>query len=207
MLIPEERNNTKQDPQPDAQLEKLQLEIADLRWKVKWVYRVAQVTSIMVAMVAVFAFLWNLYQFNAQQSVNAKAALEARQKENEAVDRELKRPLRERQLAMALEISNVAATIATRPPEDVERMKAEIRFRELSWGPSIFIEDNDEIKEGMIKFVNCLDGREICVSEADKRFWLTEFSKQLSNRLRGVTDSSWHNKQLDLYIGDSPVPP
>lgn len=57
MAKPEEKNNTQQDPQTTAQLEKLQLEIADLRWKVRWVYRSAQVTSIIVAFVAMAAFL------------------------------------------------------------------------------------------------------------------------------------------------------
>jgi len=41
MAMPEDQNNTQQDPQTTAQLEKLRLEIADLKWKVRWVYKFA----------------------------------------------------------------------------------------------------------------------------------------------------------------------
>jgi len=204
---PEEKNKTQQDPQTTAQLEKLQLEIADLRWKVRWVYKVAQVTSIIVAIVAVFAFLWNLYQFNDQQRRNAQMAEEAKKKEADAVDRELKKPVRERQLAITFEISNIAATIAARPPEDEERKKAETRFRELYMGPRILLEDKTNIYQKMIEFVDCLDKKEPCDSESWQSWKLEQLSQHLTNRCRGGLGLAWDIEGLDSPKDDNPVPP
>jgi hypothetical protein len=206
MVTLDETNDPKQDPQTTAQLEKLQLEIADLRWKVRWVYKVAQATSIIVAIVAVFAFLWNLYQFNTQQKVNAAAAAEAKVKENEAIIRELEKPVREKQLDLALELSNVAATITARLPKDKERKKAEIRLKELYWGQAIFIED-DPMRSKLIEFVNCVDGKAGCASEEDRTFLLTKLSEQLTNRCRGSVGSAWQIEQLESYKDDNPVLP
>src|SRR5215210_3669666 len=100
---------SKREP-AEVELEKVSLEIEDLRWKVRRVNRVAQIFSIVSACIAVFAFLMGLYQFNYQQ------------------EQEIKKPLRERQLALVFELSDVVSKIAILKPDDVERKRAENRF-------------------------------------------------------------------------------
>lgn len=184
--------------------EKLKLEVRELRWKVKWLYRCAQVTSIVVAVVAAGAFVWNLYQFNYQQAENARLAVEAKEKETQAIERELKKPLLERQLALSMELSEVAAAIATLPVGDQQRRKAESRFRQLFYGPSIFIEDTTDVKTGLIQFANCLDGFDGCSTASAQSFRLKTLSKQLTNRCRGTLGLAWQvADQKDLYRDDS----
>ena len=183
--------------------EKLKLEVRELRWKVRWHYRCAQITSIIVAVVAAGAFVWNLYQFNYQQAENTRLAAEAKDKETKAIAIELKKPLMERQLALSIEISDVAAAIATLPPGHEQRRKAENRFRQLFYGPSIFIEDTTEVKKGLIQFANCLDGVDGCKSASAQSFRLKTLSKQLTNRCRGAVGLAWEVEQTDLYQDDS----
>jgi hypothetical protein len=183
--------------------EKLKLEVRELRWKVKWHYRCAQITSIMVAVAAAGAFVWNLYQFNYQQAESAKLAAEAKERETQAIERELKKPLLERQLALSMELSEVAAAIATLPAGDEQRKRAENRFRQLFYGPSIFIEDTTDVKKGLIQFANCLDGFDGCHSASAQSFRLKTLSKQLTNRCRGTLGLAWQVDQKDLYQDDS----
>jgi len=123
---------------PDPNMQKVQLEIADLRWKVGRTYKIAQVVSIISALVAIFALVMSLRQFNDQQ------------------EREVKKPIREKQLTLEFELSEVASKIATLKPDDAERKKAESRFRELYWGPIVYVEDHD-LQQWIQNFKNCLD--------------------------------------------------
>ena len=189
----------------DVALEKLELEVLDLRWKVRWIYRLTQITSLIVAVVGVAAFIWNLQQFNIQQRENARIAAEAKAKETEAIKRELTKPLRERQLALSFEISDVAAAIAALPPEHEGRKKAIDRFWQLYYGPAIFIEETEVVKQGLIKFANCLEGHEGCDSDEAKDFWLKKSSEYLTNVLRGAQGLSWEVPQENLYKNDSQV--
>ncbi|HKR13832.1 MAG TPA: hypothetical protein VJT15_17335 [Pyrinomonadaceae bacterium] len=115
--------------------EKIQLEIEDLRWKVKWFYRITQLFS---TVIAIGALALSLHQFNNQQV------------------QEIKKPIREKQLNLVFELSDVASRIAVLKPDDVERKKAETRFRELYWGPSVYIQD-DDLRAWMIQFDKCLN--------------------------------------------------
>jgi len=125
-------------PPLDPNVQKVQLEIADLRWKVGRTYKIAQMVSIISALVAIFALVMGLRQFNDQQ------------------EREVKKPIREKQLTLEFELSDVASRIATLPPDDIERKKAESRFRELYWGPIAYAEDRELLK-WIVDFGNCLD--------------------------------------------------
>jgi hypothetical protein len=123
---------------PTPELEKLRLEIADLKWKVGKTYKSAQMVSIFSAIIAVLALLVGLYQFNHQQQ------------------REIQKPIREKQLALEFELSNVVAKLATHKIDDVERKQAETRFHELLWGPIVYIED-EELQALMTALTKCLD--------------------------------------------------
>jgi hypothetical protein len=187
--------------------QKLALEVRELKWKVSRSYKLTQITSIVVAVLAVAGFGWNFYQFNRQQQENARAAIAAQVKEAATVERELKKPVWERQLTLSLEISDVAAAIATLPPEDARRRNAVDRFRQLYYGPAIFIEDSVDMKKGMIEFANCLDGFDGCDSEEAQSYRLKILSKHLTNRCRGAIGLTWELPQQDLYENDTqPLP-
>lgn len=125
-------------PPVDPNFQKVQLEIADLRWKVGKTYKIAQLVSIISALAAIFALVVGLRQFNDQQ------------------EREVKKPIREKQLTLVFELSDVASRIATLKPDDIERKKAESRFKELYWGPIVYVEDSD-LQQWIADFDNCLE--------------------------------------------------
>lgn len=132
------RPHIEQTPPLDPNVQKVQLEIADLRWKVGRTYKIAQMVSIFSVLVAIFALVLSLRQFNDQQ------------------EREVKKPIREKQLTLVFELSDVASRIATLRPDDVDRKKAESRFKELYWGPIVYVEDRD-LQQWIIDFGNCID--------------------------------------------------
>ena len=178
------------DPQTTAQLEKLRLEIADLKWKVKWVYRVAQFVSVITAFVAVAAFVVSLRQFNSQQ------------------EQEFKKPMWDKQLGLVFEVSDVAATIATLPPDSEERKKAEARFWQIYYGP-IVLGENQELFQGMIDFGNCLKSGPDCESEAQRSSRLPILSLNLTNKGRATLGLTWKINFDDLYkgkLGGTPSP-
>lgn len=117
--------------------EKITLEIKDLRWKVHRIHRYATLLSFIPTLIAAGALVLSLYQFNNQQ------------------EQEIKKPIREKQLNLVFELSDVASRIAVLKPDDVERKKAEARFQELYWGPSVYIQD-DDLRAWMVEFDNCL---------------------------------------------------
>ena len=194
---------SKREP-AEVELEKVSLEIEDLRWKVRRVNRVAQIFSIVSACIAVFAFLMGLYQFNYQQ------------------EQEIKKPLRERQLALVFELSDVVSKIAILKPDDVERKRAENRFQELYWGPIVFVEDQD-LRQWIIEFGNCLDeyargqalGHEIsndgksvgCTSAEQQENRLKELSLILAIKRRNTLGLDWDIKFEDIYKMRAKAPP
>jgi len=196
-------NSLKREP-AEVELEKVSLEIEDLRWKVRRVNRAAQIFSIVSACIAVFAFLMGLYQFNYQQQ------------------QEVKRPIRERQLALVFELSDVASKIAILKPDDLERKKAENRFRELYWGPIVFIEDQD-LRKWIVDFGNCLDEYDRvqalnqvvvddpqsvgCGSMAQQESRLKELSLNLAIKRRTTLGLDWDINFEDIYQMRAKAPP
>ena len=197
-------NNQQRREPAEVELEKVSLEIEDLRWKVRRVNRAAQIFSIISACIAVFAFLMGLYQFNYQQQ------------------QEVKRPLRERQLALVFELSDVASKIAILKPDDTERKKAENRFRELYWGPIVFVEDQD-LRKWVVDFNNCLDEYDRvqtlnqviandpesvgCASMAQQESRLKELSLNLAIKRRTTLGLDWDIAFEDIYKMRAKAPP
>lgn len=184
----------------DTEAEKLRLEVEELKWKVKWAYKVGQFISVTTAFLAVGAFLVSLYQFNAQQQESAKRDAEAKVREAKAYEQEFRKPVWEKQLALLFEVSNAAATIATSPREAEDRKKAEARFHQLFWGPVVLAEKNQELKNEMIKFSNCLAGiSDDCDSEAKRTSRLQQLSLALTNKCLATIGSIWDIRFANLY--------
>ena len=180
----------------DPNTQKINLEIADLKWKVGRTYKIAQVVSILSALVAIFALVLSLRQFNDQQ------------------EQEVKKPIREKQLTLVFELSDVASRIATLKPDDVERKKAETRFKELYWGPIVYVEDRD-LQQWIIDFGNCLDEynraqkleEEIggfikpagCTTAEQQESRLKELSLNFAVMRRNKLGLEWDIKYEELY--------
>jgi hypothetical protein len=183
-------------PPADPNVQKVQLEIADLRWKVGRTYKVAQMVSILSALVAIFALVMGLRNFNDQQ------------------EREIKKPIREKQLTLVFELSDVASRIATLKPDDAERKKAESRFKELYWGPIVYVEDRD-LQQWIGDFDNCLEeydrtqklGEEIagdsqsvgCATPEQQENRLQKLSLDLAIMRRNKLGLEWDIKFEDIY--------
>jgi hypothetical protein len=181
---------------PDPNVQKVQLEIADLRWKVGRTYKVAQMVSIISALVAIFALVMGLRNFNDQQ------------------EREVKKPIREKQLTLVFELSDVASRIATLKPDDAERKKAESRFKELYWGPIVYVEDRD-LQQWIGDFDNCLNeydrtqklGEDIaadtqsvgCATPEQQENRLQKLSLDLAIMRRTKLGLEWDIKFEDIY--------
>jgi len=106
-------------------------------------------TTLITALVAVAGFLFGVFQYQKQQSLNRMSAAESR-------DREFLRPLWERQVAIYFDASEAAATIATTSDSE-ERRKAEAKFWMLYWGPLVMVESPD-VSGAMKNFGKCLRG-------------------------------------------------
>lgn len=172
--------------------QKVMLEVAELRWKVGRTYKVVQSISIVTTVLAVAAFLLSLYQISSENANARKAEAEAR-------NREYRKPVWERQLAVLFEVSDAAAKIATSSPEDPERKRAEARFRQLYWGPVVLAE-NKELKDELVKFKNCLDGfSSDCATEETKSDRLRDLSIILTNKCRVAIASTWEVSLANLY--------
>ena len=183
-------------PPVDPNVQKVQLEIADLRWKVGRTYKIGQLISVISALAAIFALVVSLRQFNDQQ------------------EREVKRPIREKQLTLVFELSDVASRIATLKPDDVERKKAESRFKELYWGPIVYVEDR-ELQQWIGDFYNCLDdydraqklGDEFggdpksagCATPEQQENRLQKLSLDLAVMRRSKLGLEWDIKFEDIY--------
>ncbi|HEY9504093.1 MAG TPA: hypothetical protein VIR01_20805 [Pyrinomonadaceae bacterium] len=183
-------------PPVDPNVQKVQLEIADLRWKVGRTYKIGQLISVISALAAIFALVVSLRQFNDQQ------------------EREVKRPIREKQLTLVFELSDVASRIATLKPDDVERKKAESRFKELYWGPIVYVEDR-ELQQWIGDFYNCLDdydraqklGDEVgsdpksvgCTTPEQQENRLQKLSLDLAVMRRSKLGLEWDIKFEDIY--------
>jgi len=188
--------NTEEKPKLDPQVEKLTLEIADLKWKVGKTYKFAQVVSIFSAIVAVIALMLGLYQFNYEK------------------EQENKRPIKEKQLALEFELSNVVARLATLKADDPERKKAEVRFHELRWGPIVYVEDQ-KLQDLMTAVAKCLTeyaetqilGDETytetqpdsCTSPDQQENRLKELSLNLAAMRRNELGKDWNIPVADIH--------
>lgn len=192
MYTPHVEDMTVVDPND----QKVQLEIADLRWKVGRTYKIAQLVSIISALAAIFALVVGLRQFNDQQ------------------EREANKPIREKQLTLMFELSDVASRIATLKPDDVERKKAESRFKELYWGSIVYVEDR-ELQQWIMDFNSCLkefdwaqklgddigsDAKSVkCATPEQQEHRLQTLSLDLAAKRRTKLGLEWDINYEDIY--------
>ena len=207
-----------ENPLGDAQLKKMELEIDELQRKKTWQYKLTQFIPLITALVAVGGLLLNTQQFLAvqeaqlQKEKDAKVQEEKQQKdiaerEAAAKEREFRKPFWDKQINTYFEASNVAATIATLPATNIERRKAEERFKQLYFGSLVLVEDEDVMK-AKVAFRNCLEELdEECTSEPSKTFRLQTLSLGLANKCRASIGTSWTIDLKNLYLQDEKQKP
>lgn len=185
----------------EAQLEKLHLEIAELRRRGAWKFQLLQFLPLLTVLVAVVGVWLSIQQFYTAQDKDRQARikeenqrLEANKHETETKDRESKKPFLDKQLTVCLEASGAASTIAMLPPESVKRKRAEERFREMYLGELALIED-EEVARAKTNFFNCLEKLEgsaqDCLTEPNRGDKLKDLSWALTSSCRDSISKSW----------------
>jgi hypothetical protein len=150
----------------EAQLkiEKLRYEIQQLKGQLGLRGRLAMLTPLLSAGLAVLGVSVSLYQFGVQQEATAKKIESDRaQRENDAKrvrELELQNPFWQKRLQLYFEASEAAGVIASQA-SGVERTKAEAAFWRLYLGPLAVVED-DQVEGAMVQLGNCLDKSEAC---------------------------------------------
>lgn len=150
----------------EAQLkiDKLRYEIQQLKGQLGLRGRLAMLTPLLSAGLAVLGVSVSLYQFGVQQDATAKKIeLDRAQRENDAKrvrELELQNPFWQKRLQLYFEASEAAGVIASQA-SGVERTKAEAAFWRLYLGPLAVVED-DQVESAMVQLGHCLDKSEVC---------------------------------------------
>lgn len=174
--------------------EKLKLEIAALQKGKKWSEILQGYLPFISILLAVAGFGFGVYQYRNQEEQNrsqGKLNYEA-QINNER--RDFMKPLLEKQLALYLEASEAASTIATTTDVN-ERKKALNNFWRLYYGPLVMVE-NTEVSGAMKTLGDCVPPRGNC----DKGE-LSNLSLKLATKLQTALLSSW-NRKPENYTAD-----
>jgi hypothetical protein len=181
----------------EAQLkiEKLRYEIQQLKGQLGLRGRLAMLTPLLSAGLAVLGVSVSLYQFGAQQEATArKIEVDRAQRENDAKrvrELELQNPFWQKRLQLYFEASEAAGVIASQA-SGVERTKAEATFWRLYLGPLAVVED-EQVEGAMVQLGHCLDKSETC-----DRATLSRRSLALAHSCRQSIGDTWRLGLSDL---------
>ena len=171
------------DAEQSLQLEKLRLEVEELRRTHAWNRRLGQWLPILSSLVPIAALLFTVQQFTAQQ----RDATEARRRQTDAdsvaSERTFMQPVVARQMDTYFEASAAAATIAT-ARDAAQRQRAVDAFWRLYYGPMVMLE-SDEVTRRMVAFGGCLRRGAGCADSLPDR------SLELASSLPADIFSSW----------------
>lgn len=137
-----------------AQLHKLHLETQTLEQTLNKTSsrdgKIIRYIPIITVLLAVAGFLFGIYQFNNQQKEQARQQEEQSKRDYQAREKEFKKVLWEKQLALYLDISKTTAQVAA-ASDEAERKKL---YKELSshfHGDLIVVADR-EVMESVLEF-------------------------------------------------------
>src|SRR5262245_28507331 len=157
-------HNQSSDTEAELKLEKLRCEIQQIKAQLGLRGKLAVLTPLLSAGLAVLGVSVSLYQFQAQQAATAqKIESDRAQKEDETKrvrELELQNPFWQKRLQLYFDAAEAAGIIASQPAGP-ERAKAEAAFWRLYLGPLAVVED-DNVESAMVQLGHCLDKSEVC---------------------------------------------
>jgi hypothetical protein len=168
----------------ELKIEKLTLEIAELRRAHAWNKALGQFLPLLSALVPVLALLFAVQQFAQQQKAATAALMRQTEADTENSERTFMQPVLERQMNTYFEASAAAATIAS-SQDPLEVKKARDTFWRLYWGPLVMLE-SPEVSGAMKEFDACLRSPESCSSVE-----LKNLSLALASSLQADFFASW----------------
>ena len=172
----------------ELKLEKLRCEIQQIKVQLGLRGRLAALTPLLSAGLAVIGVWVSLYQFHAQQAATAqKIESERAQREDEGKrvrELELQNPFWQKRLQLYFDAAEAAGVIASQP-SGPERAKAESAFWRLYLGPLAVVED-DNVERAMVQLGNCLDKSEAC-----DQITLSRRSLALAHSCRQSIGDTW----------------
>lgn len=172
------------DTELQLRLEKLRLEIQEMKRSQAWNRRLGQLLPVISSLLPVMALLFAVQQFNQQQKMATAALNRQTDADSLAMERAFMQPVLERQMDTYFEASAAAATYgSTDNPE--EKRKARDAFWRLYWGPLVMLE-SPEVSQAMKHFGACLNGFELCSPKE-----LQDRSLVLSSSLQSDLFGSW----------------
>ena len=172
------------DALDSAQLQKLQLEIDELRSNSHWSGQAARYIPLVTVIVTVAGLCFGIYQFSADRREAREAREDELELDNRIRERELFKPLWEKQIELLFRASETVATIATSSDEKRKGQAVE-EFWELYQGPLVVVESKG-VSGAMVRYGSCLDGSETCDSEE-----LRKRSRALATQVQEALSQSW----------------
>jgi hypothetical protein len=160
------------------EIDKLKLEIEELKRSHEWNRRGGKVLSVVSALLPALALLVAFKQFSQQQMAQTSA-------NQAASERAFMQPVLGRQMNLYFETSEAAATLAS-SQDLVERAKARDSFLRLYLGPLPMIESPD-VSLAMKNFRACLDLPRGCPPRE-----LEDLSLALASSLQSDFFASWN---------------
>jgi hypothetical protein len=170
MAAGESMNPAQQPGEPDSRveselkLEKLRCEVQQLKSQLGFRGRLAALTPLLSAGIAVLGVWISLFQFQTQQAAAAqKIETERAQREADAKrvrELELQNPFWQKRVQLYFDATEAAGIIASRA-SGPDRARAEAAFWRLYLGPLAVVED-DQVESAMVEMGNCLNKTEDC---------------------------------------------
>lgn len=175
----------------EAQLEKLKLEIEELKRKSNLQQKIISFLPLLTIIIAVGGLWYNFYQFSRSQESQTT-------RENNSRLDDFQKPFYQKQLELYFEATNYASVIATLPPNSEERKKAEIKFKQLGTG-SLYIVEDKLFEVAKLRFDDCVSGRITeCEEEPRKSIELKSLSLELARTAKESTIESWKINSRNL---------
>lgn len=185
----EQKDTTQLESLRSAELEKTKLEVQGLKNNLSKKKGFSETFSsylpLLTALIAVFGFLFGIYQFNMQQQQQSVRDYQAKEKE-------FKRVLWEKQLELYLEVSKIAAQLAATSDENERKTL----YKELSShfnGDLIVVEDR-QVMEAVLEFDQLY---EVFLADLSRQEDLLASARKLARACRNSLV-----KTFDVQLGD-----
>jgi hypothetical protein len=117
---------------------------------------------------------------------------------NDTAERELRKSIWDKQIALYFEATEATATIAASQPDDAARKSAELAFWKLYFGPLRVLEDDKDVGKAMVSFVQCITqpGRGSPEDPSCDQRAMQQRSLDLAIKARTSIAENW-NRKLD----------